>query len=119
MTPRTISVDFDGVIHSYINPYNDYQLDPPTEGAIKFLSEMTDIFSLEICSTRAKDQHGRDTIRRWLATNGLPQGKIDGIVVTNLKGMAIVYIDDRAYRFEGIWPTAQELFDLAQTWYKR
>jgi hypothetical protein len=113
---RTISVDFDGVLHSYINPFNEYQLDPPTDGAIQWLVEMTDKFNVEICSTRAKTDRGRQAIIRWLLRNGVFPEVLHKIHITCEKSMAIIYIDDRGWRFEGRFPTEQEIFAAAKTW---
>ncbi len=111
---RTIAVDFDGVIHSYINPFNEFQLDPPTEGAIEWLHDMIEAFNVEILTTRARSAHGATTIRRWMDRNGAPN-----LPITSQKGMAIVYLDDRAMRFEGIFPTAKEIFAAAKTWNRK
>jgi hypothetical protein len=103
------------VIHSYTNPYNPYQLDPPTEGAIAFLHEAVKKFHVVIYSTRAKDQQGCDTISRWLGRHGAPAD----LQITDKKPIAIIFIDDRAWRFEGQFPTMDEIFAAATTWNKR
>lgn len=111
---RTIAVDFDGVIHSYINPFNAFQLDPPTEGAIEWLHKMAETFDIEVLTTRARTQQGSATVQRWLERHHAPFCPI-----TCQKGMAIVYLDDRAIRFEGTFPTEEEIFAAAQTWNRK
>ena len=107
-------MDFDGVIHSYINPFNEFQLDPPTEGAIPWLHEMVEKFKVEVLTTRARTPQGTNTVERWLSRQGAPP-----LPITCQKGMAIVYLDDRAIRFEGTFPTAEEIFDAALPWNRR
>lgn len=120
-----ISVDFDGVLHSYTSGWKGASVipDPPVPGAIEWLCDLVDplrgedAFKVFVCSARASRPWGWLAIRGWLrreilALKGPGRGHdiIDSIKVTSRKPAAIVYIDDRAHRFDGKhFPTADEL----------
>lgn len=112
----TVAVDFDGVIHSYTSGWKGAHVipDPPVPGAIEFLAHFCEDSvkaNVVIFSSRAKTFRGRWAIRDWLRTysgsywqeNWQCQG-IESIKVTAVKPAAVVYIDDRAQRFEGTFP---------------
>lgn len=123
----TVAVDFDGVIHSYTSPWiNAHTIpDPPVDGAILWLLTMVDRFDVVIFTTRAKTWRGRRAVRAWLkhhADVGMwydtPAGAgIERVFVTDQKVPALVYIDDRAWRFEGRFPTREEIHQ-ARPWNK-
>lgn len=125
-TRKRIAVDFDGVIHSYTTPWQggDIVPDPPVEGALVWLKEMTDIYEVVILSSRARDKDGRDAILDWLEKHltikfAETRAKLmlKWITVTATKLPAGIYIDDRGYRFEGQFPSADEVAKLsAKTW---
>lgn len=109
----TIAVDFDGVIHSYTSPWTcpEEINDPPTEGAIEWLNEMEKKFEVVIFTTRAKDPAGHDAVRDWLREHGYRPP--NGPEVTATKPAALIYLDDRAVRFDGTnFPTAEDVHRL-------
>lgn len=115
----TIAVDFDGVIHSYTSGWQGAAVipDPPVEGAIEFLVGLTqsEDFDVVIFSSRAKTWRGRRAIRAWLQEHGghfwhedaFDPG-LQSIEVTAVKPAAVVYLDDRAVRFEGSFPDGRK-----------
>lgn len=118
----SIAVDFDGVLHSYLSPWVSAGVipDPPVPGAIEWLTDIEKKFEVIVFTTRGKTQEGRDAVRRWLWENGYsgkhnrssirPETWSDlTIVVTAEKPPALIYLDDRAVRFEGSFPTADEI----------
>ncbi len=119
----TIAVDFDGVIHSYTSGWQGAHVIPdlPVEGAIEFLSYLSTDGNPKavIFSSRAKTWKGRRAIKAWLRkhSQGLwhesmgCQG-IESIPVTARKPAASVYLDDRAVRFEGVFPTGYKEFEV-------
>lgn len=121
---KTICVDFDGVLHSYTSPWvNPWTIpDPPVDGAISFIFKLLCAnYNVVICSCRANSWRGRMAIRAWLREHSgnlwcdtMAPGFCD-IRVTAKKPQAVVYVDDRALRFKGVWPTVQTLKDL-QPW---
>lgn len=130
MKSYSIAVDFDGVLHSYTSPWvaEDVIPDPPVDGAIAWLLEMVRRFEVVIHTTRGKTADGQEAVRRWLvehATAHLGEAARDsgaltmimGLAVTAEKVPALVYIDDRAWRFQGAFPTADEIH-RARPWNK-
>lgn len=125
--PRpTLSVDFDGVLHAYTSGWKGASVIPdgPVPGAIAWLARMADHmnpdgFKVVVCSARASRPWGWWAVRRWLRLQlfehfGSDMTRADdiasGIEVTNRKPAAIVYIDDRAWRFDGKkFPTEAEI----------
>lgn len=134
----TIAVDFDGVIHSYTSPWVDPHVipDPPTEGALDWLKAMCVSFDVVIFSTRCRTWRGRRAIRRWLWTwdTGGPCQELarypfaawedtcvlGQVSLKHKKPPALIYLDDRAMRFEGpgTFPTKSEIH-RAIPWHKR
>jgi hypothetical protein len=114
-------VDFDGVLHSYTTPWvNPHVIpDPPVDGAILWLWETIQDFDVVILSTRCKSFRGRAAMRRWLRDHsGLlyvesPDGHrgIEDVQFAKAKPPALIYIDDRGYRFTGpqSWPTVRQI----------
>jgi len=129
MTPEEISakhreydvaVDFDGVIHSYKSGWIDYGtlVDPPVEGAIKFLKEILQTFRVSIMSTRAAEPRGVVAIKEWLEKYGMTPQEVASINVTSEKIHAKIYIDDRGYQFNGEFPTMEYIKNFLP-WYKK
>lgn len=124
----TVAVDFDGVLHSYTTPWvNAHTIpDPPVEGAIEWLAATIQKFDVVVYSTRCKTWRGRRAVRRWLrqhSGNVWNEGPgfrgTEDVKVSYEKPPALVYIDDRAWRFEGDnFPSADEIH-RAIPWTKR
>lgn len=115
----TVAVDFDGVLHSYTSPWEGAETihDEPVPGAIEWLHAMVRHFEVVIFTTRGKTSGGRDAVLRWLAKHG-GQGLAAMVSVTSDKPPALIYLDDRAIRFEGTFPTKDEIH-AARPWNKR
>lgn len=96
----TIAVDFDGVIHSYTTKWVDAATvpDPPVPGVIEWMNTMLDEFTIVIHTTRAKELEGRVAVRKFLKKHGF---KDDEALITAEKPAALLYIDDRGFRFDG------------------
>ena len=116
-------LDFDGVIHSYTSPFQraDIIPDPPVEGAIEMLWEYINHFRVHIFSTRSNQPHGIDAMKEWLYKwNNITQKKqmINGQDILEFvnfpteKPPAILFIDDRAFCFKGVFPTVKEINDF-------
>lgn len=114
---HSIAVDFDGVLHSYVTPWSgaDSCPDPPVAGAIEWLNEIVDEFEVVILTTRGDQEGGNDAVRAWLREHGYIGPDLR---VTSQKVPALVYIDDRGWRFDGTnFPTADEIH-RAKPWNK-
>lgn len=105
----TIAVDFDGVIHSYSTPWKDHHIipDQPVVGAIEWLNEIGKDFTVVIHTTRAKTELGMNAVSQYLTRHGC---KIF-CKITSDKPPALIYLDDRAVRFEGpgTFPTKDQI----------
>lgn len=132
----TIAVDFDGVLHSYTTPWQGATIipDPPVPGAIEWLKSMLPHFDVVIHTTRGKTPEGRDAVLRWIhqwdpdnywtlnEATGMGQkvALVPSLRVTDEKPAALIYLDDRGYRFEGpgTFPTKEQVH-AARPWNKR
>lgn len=106
----TVSVDFDGVIHSYVTPWIDAATipDPPIDGAIEWLTKVSVEYDVVILTTRALHDGGAEAVEAYLREHGY-----DGeVTVTASKLPAIMYVDDRAWRFNGKFPSLGALQHL-------
>ncbi len=120
----SIAVDFDGVLNSYASGFQGNTLfpDPPVPGAIEWLEEMAKHFKVIIHSARLSDDEGDwdwaalHNMRKWLEFNG-----VSGVTMNRLdfaqKPKALVYIDDRGYRFTGDnFPTRKQIHLELRPW---
>lgn len=114
MSKPTVALDFDGVVHSYTSGWKgaDVIPDPPTEGAREAIAELRETYRVVIFSTRAARDSSRPdendepgtlpigltAIYEWLQRHGI---RVDGVSAEKPK--AILYVDDRAFRFAGRW----------------
>lgn len=141
----TIVVDFDGVLHSYTSGWQGPRViaDPPVPGAMEFLVNALEHYTVAIQSSRSHALGGRRAMKRWLREELIkcagstpettPFWFTERIIKTAFadpweyeveyavkkiiaeiqwplfKPPAIFYIDDRAMRFEGRWPSVDEI----------
>lgn len=115
----TVAVDFDGVLHHYSTPWVAAHIipDPPVAGAMAWLTDIRRDFDVIIFTTRGKTWRGRRAVRRWLNL-WRPEQDGDSFPVTAVKPAALVYLDDRAMRFNGVsFPSANELH-AHRPWHK-
>jgi hypothetical protein len=63
-----LSLDFDGVIHSYSSGWQGARVipDPPVPGALEFIVKATEHFDVQIFSSRSHQFGGRRAMKRWL-----------------------------------------------------
>lgn len=118
--PRIV-VDFDGVLNSYVSGWIDAVTlpDPPVEGAQRFIHGLLDAgWEVVVCSTRAETDNGRGAIMYWLMDNEFPVGSKGISDICHGKPPALVYLDDRALRFSGVWPSLEDVQTAAKPWNK-
>jgi hypothetical protein len=124
---HTIAVDFDGVIHRYDSPWVAPHIipDDPVEGAIEWLFRTIQKLDVVIFSTRCKTWRGRMAMRKWLKKHAggawnecMGTIGLEDIRFSYTKIPALVYLDDRAMRFEGKFPTVEEVH-RARPWNKK
>jgi len=105
-----ICIDFDGVIHSYVSGWQGTTNipDPPTANAEFALeSYIFDGFEVVILSSRSSDRRGRVAMYRWFQKH-LPK-LADRVVFATHKPPAVLTIDDRAFCFQGAFPSSEEI----------
>lgn len=107
-TPR-LSLDFDGVVHSYESGWaGDATIipDPPVDGALEFIAEAVER-GYEVCvfSTRSHVEGAREAMRSWMVTHGMAPEVAEAVVFPTKKPNAILLIDDRGFHFKGRFPT--------------
>ena len=97
---KTISIDFDGVLHDYSGGWTGYvPQGEPIPGAREFVAWCrAQGLEIVISTCRAYTQMGRLAVRDWLEQHGFPA---EFIQVTCEKPHAEWYVDDRAIRFNG------------------
>ena len=91
---KRILIDLDGVLNDYgQDPYNDEFIPDVKEGAEEFLQKLSKEAELHLFTSRNKL-----LAAKWLIKNNLDKYFKN---ITDVKGKAFVYIDDRALCFEG------------------
>ena len=106
----TLALDFDGVLHSY-SGWAGSAMGQPVPGAVEFCRRAGKRFHLVVYSTRALEPDQRVQMGIWLSQHGFP-----AMLVTAQKPPALVYLDDRGWRFDGTWPNVEELAQLRAWW---
>jgi len=107
-----IAIDFDGVINSYKSGFVaiDVIPDPPVPGSFDFIKEMVDAgYSVSIYSTRGQSESGRLGIEKWLEKYSMSPELIKKLDIAKTKPIAKLYIDDRAWAFNGSFPTLRQV----------
>ncbi len=123
-----LCIDFDGVIHAYTRKWKDARaiLDPPVPGAIEWLrSLLSDAecvcamapryldFNVQIFSARNRHFGGKRAIKKWLGKEfekaGYYKELVELIKFPTKKPAAFLFIDDRAMRFNGKFPSVAKM----------
>lgn len=129
-----ICCDFDGVLHSYTSGWQgaDVIPDPMVPGALEWLLRIAsnDRFELAIYSSRSKDPKGLEAMKEWIrchiydyyrsspgigpyiaqAHGGLYDEDIfKRLTFPTQKPAASMTIDDRAFHFQGRFPSVEWL----------
>jgi len=132
-TKKTVAIDFDGVIHKYSHGYGDGSIyDEPIEGAFDFIQKlMGEGYAVYIHSTRSPWKIKSWLLFHTFATEYDAEGlggdptnykypkygftlmvipfwkkfwnEENVLGISRRKLPALVYIDDRAVKFEGDW----------------
>ncbi len=97
---KTICLDFDGVIHSYLSGWQGEAVipDPPIHKVDVAIRQLRKTFRVVVHSARCRTGEGCQAIAEWLARH-----QIEVDAVCQHKPPAHIYVDDRAVRFTGDW----------------
>lgn len=109
-----LCLDFDGVLHSYSSGWKgaDVIPDPPTDGAMRFIWDAADHFTIAIFSSRSRQTGGHHAMLRWLEKHFREHWASDRTRADDIlaeiqwpmeKPPAMITIDDRALTFNGQW----------------
>ena len=93
MRKQLILLDLDGVLNTYCGIYNPNVIPPIRNGAKEFIIKLAQNYNLKLFTNR-----NSELAKKWLKENGIDQYFLG---VTNNKGPAFIYIDDRALTFNG------------------
>ena len=115
-----IAIDFDGVLHSYIEKWQGTDIipDPPVDGALDWLLKLLrdPILVPTIYSSRSKYPEGIAAMRAWLMEHysnkygmDIASDIVESIRFASEKPAAFLTIDDRAVQFRGIFPTPEAI----------
>lgn len=115
-----ICVDFDGVLHCYVSGWKGAAIipDEPVEGALDALRgylSATPPLTIAIYSARSAQADGIQSMRSWIdhhdAASRRPDQAplVDSLLFPHHKPAALVYLDDRAMRFDGQFPSVDEI----------
>lgn len=116
---KTVVFDFDGVIHSYKSGWKGAGIipDPPVEGIEQALKDIHKAgYEIAIVSTRSALPSGRMAVIDWLDKWNLLE-YVDRVCTE--KPPAIVYIDDRAIRFDGKPELLLDQINTFKPWYEQ
>lgn len=117
-----VAFDFDGVIHSYKSGWQgaDVIPDTPVEGAIRMLINLISMYTIQVCifSSRNFQEGGIEAMKKYLIDNGLQEHLVDEIEFPLIKEGFHLFIDDRAFAFEGTFPSIDYILNF-KAWNKR
>jgi len=116
MTDR-LCLDFDGVIHSYTTEWQGATTipDPPTPGAFEWIEKALDKYKIAVYSSRSKEKGGIGAMKAWFIKHGMDQFTLNNLEFPTEKPAAHIYLDDRGWKFEGVWPSLDEIAAF-KTW---
>lgn len=110
---RTLCIDFDGVIHSYLSGWQGATEipDPPVKGAFEWLTMLARSGDWEVCiySSRSKEAGAIEAMSDWMSERGMPSDVLGALTFAIEKPAAYLTIDDRAICFRGTFPTPLEM----------
>jgi ribonucleotide monophosphatase NagD (HAD superfamily) len=114
---KIIAIDFDGVVHNDYLGYNDGTIyGEPIEGSIQSIKRLSKNYTLKIYSCKSNpnrplvdEKTGTELIWEWLEKYGIKE-YIEDVVWG--KPNAVIYIDDKGYRFENWNDTLEQLNKL-------
>lgn len=116
-----LSLDFDGVIHSYLSGWQgaDNAPDVPVPGVKDFILDAMNMFTITVFSSRSHQDGGIEEMRRYLIEEvGLSEQVVEGIDFPTSKPPALLSIDDRGMQFNGVWPDPGDIINF-RPWYNR
>ncbi len=87
-------IDFDDTIHDTKNVSEGHKMGQPTAGAVNAVRYLSRSYRIIVFTVRGDQPYIKD----WLRHFNIPFD-----AVTNVKGPAVAYVDDKAVHFDGNW----------------
>lgn len=97
-----VCLDFDGVLTS-----------DPEAGREFILECLGSGYKVMVNSWRCENDFGVGVIEAWLR-EWLGPDDAERVSVPTTKPGADIYIDDKGFRFEGVYPSMEEIYELAE-----
>lgn len=107
---KRVCVDFDGVLNEYKGYNGPAKLYEPKKGVKEFLKKLSEQYNVVVFTARPLEQ-----VVDWLVKYGL-LGFIHK--VTDVKEPAMVYLDDRAVRFDNDFDKALDEIGSFKTYWE-
>lgn len=107
---KTIQIDLDGVLNTYIGNYNESEIPPIADGAIKFLKKLEEHYYLILFSSREPKK-----VEEWVKKYEI--GKYF-TKITNVKQAAYLTIDDRCICFNGDFVKTIKEIENFKVWWR-
>ncbi len=117
-----LSLDFDGVIHRYDSGWLGINiiLDPPVDGAMKFISEASLIFEVHVFSSRSREPSGIEAMKHFILfylkeyfrSRAKAREVFEKLKFPTTKPPAFLTIDDRCLQFTGEFMHPKTLLDF-------
>ena len=111
MGKKTLLIDLDGVLNTYVGGYQPDFIPPAREGVGEFLTALYQNFELKLFTTRPQQ-----LAQKWLDDNKFSHLFSE---VTNIKKPAWLFIDDRCLTFDGNYDSLLEKISNFSQWYKK
>jgi hypothetical protein len=105
---QTVCLDFDGVVARYNGWRGEFTLGVPLPGAREFIVRLLELNYQVVIHTTRKSR----VVQQWLHEQDFPSQ----VEVMQEKPPALVYIDDRGFRFTGDWEAAFQSVTMAPWW---
>lgn len=110
MYKKTLLIDLDGVLNTYVGGYQADFIPPIRDGAKEFLAALEPNFELKLFTTRPAE-----LAQKWLYENQISHLFSE---VTNIKKPAWLLIDDRCLTFNGDYDDLALQIKNFTPWYK-
>lgn len=108
-----VGLDFDGVLNAYMDGWQGPEfIEAPVHGAQAFSRMLiTAGYEPVVTSTRAKTPEGRRAMLTWLGAHEFPV-----MTLTHEKVPALLTVDDRVWRFDGKFPSREQIEAAMTPW---
>ena len=108
---KTILIDLDGVLNTYVGCYDENYIPPIRDGAFEFIKKLANNYRIILFTTR-----NCLLTAKWILKNNLENYIED---ITNIKKPCFLIIDDRTISFNGNYSLLEKQIKDFKPWYKK